>query len=211
MYRKELNSIDCRRKSLLYGGDNLDHRELFTRVLETMSNPEETVVEPEESHYISPVAKPKLAGKALIRSLKLVKKALALEKLAKQQKLEKGHADLVLTRLVKRGVQDVTKSLRKGFTGIVLMACDVHPVDVIAHVPILCEELSVAYAYVTSKRVLSDICQSKRPTCVVLVVKPTNDFGNRIKSLAPEQSEKVNYSQLFEKVEGNIRKHHPYL
>ncbi|AFZ81039.1 40S ribosomal protein L7Ae, putative [Theileria equi strain WA] len=176
-----------------------------------MTKSEDVCADSEESHYVSPVAKPQLAGKVLIRSLKLVKKALTLEKLAKQQKLEKGQGDLVLTRLVKRGVQDVTKSLRKGSTGIVLMACDVHPVDVLAHVPILCEELSVAYAYVTSKRVLSDICQSKRPTCVVLIVKPSNDFSNRIKNLAPGQEEKVDYSQLFEKVDGSIRKHHPYL
>ncbi|EAN31529.1 Ribosomal protein L7Ae/L30e/S12e/Gadd45 family protein [Theileria parva strain Muguga] len=165
----------------------------------------------EDSTYVSPIARPKLAGKSLIRSLKLVKRALAVEKLAKQQKLETNSSeDLALTRLVKRGVLDVTKSLRKGLTGIVLLASDVHPVDVVSHVPVLCEELSISYAYVASKRVLSDVCHSKRPTCAVLVVKPLKDFSNRLKKL-PEYDNKLDYTELYHKVDSNIRKHHPYL
>ncbi|BAM42353.1 50S ribosomal protein L7Ae [Theileria orientalis strain Shintoku] len=177
---------------------------------ESTQNVEEPLVE--ESAYVSPIAKPRLGGKSLLRSLKLVKRAIAVEKLAKMNNTEgKGYSDLELTRLVKRGVQDVTKSLRKGATGIVLIASDVHPVDTVAHLPILCEELSLSYAYVTSKKILSDVCHSRRPTCVVLVVKPFNDFAKRISKLSDSDVSKLDYSELYNKVDVNIRKHHPFL
>lgn len=40
---------------------------------------------------------------------------------------------------LKRGVKDVVKAIRKGAKGIVILAADVSPVDVISHIPILCE------------------------------------------------------------------------
>ncbi|XP_952857.1 40S ribosomal S12-related protein, putative [Theileria annulata] len=198
-----------------------------------------------EESYISPIAKPKLTGKSLLRSLKLIKRALTVEKLAKQYKLGQSNInqlnksnlqsttddksnlqstevvnsslnelndmnlDIHLTRLVKRGVLDVTKSLRKGIIGIVLIASDVHPIDVVSHLPILCEELSISYAYVTNKRILSDICQSKRPTCAVLIVKPVKDLPNKIKKLS--ENNKLDYTKLYHKVDQNIKKCHPYL
>uniref|UniRef100_A0A3B0NJD7 40S ribosomal S12-related protein, putative n=1 Tax=Theileria annulata TaxID=5874 RepID=A0A3B0NJD7_THEAN len=218
-----------------------------------------------EESYISPIAKPKLTGKSLLRSLKLIKRALTVEKLAKQYKLGQSNInqlnksnlqstevvnsnlqstevvnsnlqstnldnsnlqstevvnsslnelndmnlDIHLTRLVKRGVLDVTKSLRKGIIGIVLIASDVHPIDVVSHLPILCEELSISYAYVTNKRILSDICQSKRPTCAVLIVKPVKDLPNKIKKLS--ENIKLDYTKLYHKVDHNIKKSHPYL
>ncbi|KAK1442830.1 ribosomal protein eL30-like protein [Babesia gibsoni] len=166
----------------------------------------------EEVVYLSPIANPQLTGKSLKRSLKLLKRALALEKLAKQQRLETNtDVDIVLTRLVKRGVQDVTKALRKGLKGIVLLACDVHPIDVVAHLPILCEDANIPYGYVTSKRVLSHVCQSKRPTCVVLVVQPPKDLTQRIKKLVSGKNDKLNYADLYEKVDQLIRSDHPFL
>ncbi|GIX64342.1 60S ribosomal protein L7a, putative [Babesia caballi] len=166
----------------------------------------------EEPVYISPIANPQLQGKTQKRSLKLLKRALALEKLAKQQRMEDASAvDTVLTRLVKRGVQDVTKAIRKGVQGVVLLASDVHPVDVVAHLPVMCEDASLAYAYVSSKRVISQFCQSKRPTCVVLVVKPPKDLAQRVKKLLPEKKDRLNYADLYEKVDKAIRASHPFL
>ncbi|KAK1938454.1 putative ribosomal protein L7Ae-related protein [Babesia divergens] len=166
----------------------------------------------EEPVYISPIAHPRVTGKPLKRSIKLLRRAMALEKLAKQHRLESSSdVDIVLTRLVKRGVQDVTKALRKGIKGIVLLACDVHPVDVIAHLPVLCEDANLAYAYITSKRVLSQVCQSKRPTCVVLIAEPPKDLSQRIKKLFAENNEKLNYTELYGKVEKAIRSDHPFL
>ena len=63
----------------------------------------------------------------------------------------------------------MVKSLRQGTKGICILAGDVSPVDVIAHLPILCEEQDVPYIYVPSKQDLGYAALTKRPTSVVLV------------------------------------------
>ena len=52
---------------------------------------------------------------------------------------------------LRRGVKDVVKSIRKGAKGICVIAADVSPVDVISHIPILCEENEIPYIYVRSR------------------------------------------------------------
>ena len=43
------------------------------------------------------------------------------------------------------------KGLRKGEKGIVVLAGDISPIDVISHLPVLCEDNDVPYVFVTSK------------------------------------------------------------
>ena len=54
-------------------------------------------------------------------------------------------------KLLKRGVKEVVKALKKGEKGLCLIAGDISPVEVIAHVPIMCEEADMPYVYVPSK------------------------------------------------------------
>jgi H/ACA ribonucleoprotein complex subunit 2 len=55
-------------------------------------------------------------------------------------------------------------------TRIVIIAGDISPIDVISHVPVLCEEADVPYAYVPSKEELGQAGSTKRPTSVVMIV-----------------------------------------
>jgi hypothetical protein len=50
-----------------------------------------------------------------------------------------------------------------------VIAGDISPIDVITHVPILCEEAGVPYIYVHSKEELGAAGQTKRPTSCMLV------------------------------------------
>lgn len=60
------------------------------------------------------------------------------------------------------------KGLRKGAKGVVIIAGDISPIDVISHLPILCEDADVPYVYVPSKEDLGSAGSTKRPTsCVV--------------------------------------------
>jgi len=113
-------------------------------------------VDMEGAVWRSPIANPMIAGKLKSRTLRLLKKA----KEAKQ---------------LRRGVPDVTKALRKGKKGMLIIAGDVSPVDVIAHMPVLAEERGVLYAFVESRKELGLACGSKRPMSVVLIHKPTTD------------------------------------
>lgn len=52
---------------------------------------------------------------------------------------------------------------------IAVLAGDISPIDVIAHLPILCEDSAVPYVYVPSKEQLGAAGNTKRPTSCVLL------------------------------------------
>ncbi|KAL6982469.1 hypothetical protein U1Q18_043841 [Sarracenia purpurea var. burkii] len=81
---------------------------------------------------LAPIAKP-LAGK------KLCKRTLKLVRRAAEQKC------------LKRGVKEVVKTIRRGNKGFCVIAGNISPIDVITHLPILCEEADIPYVYVPSK------------------------------------------------------------
>ncbi|CAM0944410.1 unnamed protein product [Alopecurus aequalis] len=111
----------------------------------------DTETEKKRDPALAPIAKP-LAGKKLSkRTLKLVRRA----------------SD---AKCLKRGVKEVVKSIRRGNKGLCVIAGNISPIDVITHLPILCEEANVPYIYVNSKEELATAGTTKRPTCCVLVM-----------------------------------------
>merc|ERR1712216_236081 len=70
---------------------------------------------------------------------------------------------------VLRGVKEVVKAVRKGTKGICVIAGNISPMDVISHLPILCEDNDVPYVYVRSKKDLGAAGLTKRPTSCMLV------------------------------------------
>lgn len=106
---------------------------------------------------ISPIAMP-LAGKKLQKKLfKLVKKSTKAKN-------------------VKRGVKEAVKAIRKGkAAGIVVLAGDISPIDVLSHIPVLCEEANIPYVFVRSKSELGLAACSKKSTCCMLVLSPKKD------------------------------------
>lgn len=53
---------------------------------------------------------------------------------------------------------------------LVVIAGDISPMDIITHVPILCEDSNVPYIFVPSKEDLGTAGSTKRPTSCVMVV-----------------------------------------
>lgn len=105
-----------------------------------------------DAEGISKLAKPLASEKLLKKSLKLCKKSIK-------------------HKVVCRGVKEVQKALRKNQKGLCLIAGDISPVDVISHLPAMCEDKGVPYIFVPSKKLLGESCNSKRPTSCVLIVK----------------------------------------
>ncbi len=58
---------------------------------------------------------------------------------------------------------------------IVVIAADISPIDVLSHLPILCEDKNVPYIYVKSRAEVGEACKTKRPTSCVLISKPSKD------------------------------------
>ncbi|KAJ2159168.1 snoRNA-binding protein [Coemansia sp. RSA 552] len=106
---------------------------------------------PVDAAQLAPIAHPLADKKLAKKMLKTVKKAIK-------------------HKHVKRGVKEVVKGLRKGDRGLVVLAGNISPVDVLSHIPVLCEDNQVPYIFVDSKEELGGSCSTKRPTCCLMVV-----------------------------------------
>ncbi|KAH8046847.1 hypothetical protein JL721_12296 [Aureococcus anophagefferens] len=80
-----------------------------------------------------------------LAALSPISTPLADEKLTK--KLHKLVKKASSAKALRRGVKEVVKAIRKGATGLCIIAGDISPIDVICHLPIFCEEKSVPYIY----------------------------------------------------------------
>ncbi|KAH6655487.1 50S ribosomal protein L30e-like protein, partial [Truncatella angustata] len=99
---------------------------------------------------------------------------------------------------LKRGVKEVVKSLRKSpasgptnqsFPGVVVLAGDISPMDVISHIPVLCEDFNVPYIFVTSRAELGAAGSTKRPTSVVMVTEKRQGGKKGEKDAEPEDED----------------------
>ncbi len=57
---------------------------------------------------------------------------------------------------VRKGTNETTKAIERGISKLVIIAEDVEPPEVVAHLPILCEERSSRYVFVPSKKELGN-------------------------------------------------------
>lgn len=55
------------------------------------------------------------------------------------------------TGKIKRGTNETTKAVERGIAKLVYISEDVDPPEVVAHLPLLCEERKTPYIYVPSK------------------------------------------------------------
>ncbi|UCE74912.1 MAG: 50S ribosomal protein L7ae [Methanomassiliicoccales archaeon] len=90
---------------------------------------------------------------------------------------------------VRKGVNEVTKLVERGGVTLVVMSEDVQPPEILAHMPILCEEKNIAYAYVPSKQELGVASGLKVSTASVAIIDPgkgkqlVEDLVSKLKSL----------------------------
>jgi len=126
--------------------------------------------------------------KELCSRVNVISKPLAGKKLAK--KLYKGVGRAAKGKVLFRGVKEVGKALRKGKKGVVIIAGDISPIDVIAHMPVACEEAGVPYVYVPSKQHLGAAGLTKRPTSIVLVPpSDSDDHAEMVKEIVALEEE----------------------
>ncbi|MGQ9468264.1 MAG: 50S ribosomal protein L7Ae [Nitrososphaerales archaeon] len=74
------------------------------------------------------------------------------------------------TGKVKKGTNEVTKAIERGLAKLVIIAEDVEPPEIVAHLPILCEERKTPYIFVPSKAQIGSalgIDVSSASACIV--------------------------------------------
>jgi U4/U6 small nuclear ribonucleoprotein SNU13 len=77
---------------------------------------------------------------------------------------------------VKRGANEVTKALNRGQSAFVVLAADAEPIEILMHLPLLCEDKNVPYCFVRSRTALGRACGISRfvIACTVLMTETTN-------------------------------------
>jgi H/ACA ribonucleoprotein complex subunit 2 len=74
------------------------------------------------------------------------------------------------------------------------MAGDVSPMDVISHIPVLCEDHEIPYVFIPSRADLGFSCATKRPTSVVMIVPDLKNEDNNLE-----------YKDIFEKCLNEVK------
>ena len=57
---------------------------------------------------------------------------------------------------IRKGMNEVTKSIERSLAKLVIMAEDVTPPEILFHIPLLCEEKSIPFCYVSTKKELGN-------------------------------------------------------
>ena len=73
---------------------------------------------------------------------------------------------------VSKGTNEATKQVERGQAKLVVMAEDVSPEEILAHMPVLCEEKNIPYTYVPSKEELGSAAGLSVSTGAVAIVNP---------------------------------------
>jgi len=74
------------------------------------------------------------------------------------------------TGKIRKGTNETTKAVERGLAKLVLIAEDVEPPEIVAHLPLLCEEKKIPYIYVPEKSKLgrsAGIDISAASACIV--------------------------------------------
>ncbi len=78
------------------------------------------------------------------------------------------------TGLVRKGINEATKAIERSDAKLVVVAEDVDPEEIVAHIPGLCGDKRVPLAFVPDKKALGRAAGLSVPTSAVAIVKPGN-------------------------------------
>ena len=87
------------------------------------------------------------------------------------------------TGKIRKGTNETTKAIEKSAALLVVIASDVEPREVVMHLPPLCDEKKIPFAYVPSKQELGRAAGIDVPTAAIAIVE-AGDAKNLIKELA---------------------------
>lgn len=167
---------------------SVDVKEVKAKEKAGSVDPEDIIQVVEE---LVPFALPIADDKAHKKAYKLIKKGAKLKS-------------------IHRGVKECEKAIKKCPTktsaaaaavteapGLVIIAGDISPMEVIMHFPILCEEHNVPYLFVKSRADLGVAACTKRATSVVML-KPEGKKGGDKKAAKDDDGKKVSPEEYLE-------------
>lgn len=86
------------------------------------------------------------------------------------------------TGKIRKGVNEVIKSIERGQAKFVVIAMDVDPPEIVAFLPTLCDERKIPYTFVASKRELGEAAGIQVSASSVSIIDPgdAKDFMDEV-------------------------------
>lgn len=91
-------------------------------------------------------------------------------------------------RQLKKGANEATKTLNRGISEFIVMAADASPIEIVLHLPLLCEDKNVPYVFVPSKVALGRACGVSRP---VISASVTSNDASQLKGQIIQIKDKI--------------------
>ncbi|MEB3859744.1 MAG: 50S ribosomal protein L7Ae [Desulfurococcales archaeon] len=76
------------------------------------------------------------------------------------------------TGKIKKGTNETTKAVERGMAQLVIIAEDVDPPEIVAHLPVLCDEKKIPYVYVPSKKKLGEAAGIEVQAASAAILEP---------------------------------------
>ena len=80
---------------------------------------------------------------------------------------------------LKKGANEATKTLNRGISEFIVMTADTEPLEILLHLPLLCEDKNVPYVFIPSKQALGRACGVSR---AVIAASITTNEGSELKA-----------------------------
>ena len=91
------------------------------------------------------------------------------------------------TGKLKKGTNEVTKAIERGITKLAVIAEDVSPAEVVAHIGPLCEEKNTPYIFVKEQKELGAAC-GIGVACSAVAIVDTGKGGSLVEDIAQKVS-----------------------
>ncbi|EJU06088.1 ribonucleoprotein-associated protein [Dacryopinax primogenitus] len=88
---------------------------------------------------------------------------------------------------VKKGANEATKTLNRGIAEFIVLTADTEPIEILLHLPLLCEDKNVPYVFVPSKIALGRACGVSRPVIAASVTtNEQRELNSQIQTIKNE-------------------------
>eukprot|EP01117_Protostelium_nocturnum_P002485 TRINITY_DN13187_c0_g1_i1.p1 TRINITY_DN13187_c0_g1~~TRINITY_DN13187_c0_g1_i1.p1 ORF type:complete len:130 (-),score=51.18 TRINITY_DN13187_c0_g1_i1:58-447(-) len=89
---------------------------------------------------------------------------------------------------LKKGANEVTKALNRAIAEFIVLAADAEPIEILLHLPLLCEDKNVPYVFVPSMNALGRATGISRS---VIAVAVTRNEGSQLKTQINKMKDEI--------------------
>jgi LSU ribosomal protein L7AE len=115
------------------------------------------------------------------------------------------------TGKIKKGVNETTKSIERGLAKFVILAENVDPPEIVAHIPLICEEKNIPYLYVPDKKKLGEVAgiNVAASSVAVLEIGEAKTIYNDLVSAFSDLRAKLSPKETEQKAEAEKKEEKP--